>query len=323
MSRSIEQHFIAALQDGPLAPAARGLGDDGAVLHWPVGLDLVATHDMLVEGVHYRRDCPPEDVAWKLVAVNYSDLAAMLARPVAVLLGAGFGRGADDTRATGLAAGLRAAIAALGGHLVGGDTVRTGGPEVLALTALGSVPPATGAPRSGAGAGDELWVSGSIGDAGLGLRLLDGRCRTDPATAALLVGRYRRPTPRLELGLGLRGVATAAIDVSDGLLLDASRLGVASGLRAEVRLADLPLSNAARVILGPDPDASALIELATAGDDYELLFAVPPGRDHELAQLARGAGCRLTRIGHLSAAGPSGVAVLDAPLPERLGWMHR
>lgn len=279
------------------------------MLDWPLGLQLVATHDMLAEGVHFTPDCPPVDIGWKLVAVNLSDLAAMGARPVGVLMGAGIGAARGTAWASELVRGMAQALDRFSVPLLGGDTIRSNDGSVFAITALGSVPPGEALSRSGAAAGDDLWVSGSIGDAGLGLKIALGG-QGDPA----LLKRYRRPTPRLSLGMALRGVARAAMDVSDGLLIDAARLAAASGLAVEIASAAIPLSEAARVS-GETPAA-----LAAMGDDYELLFAAPAA-DREAILLAAGAArTPATRIGSLGAG--DGLT-LDGAAPARLGYQHR
>lgn len=308
----LEAALLEQLRRVATHPAARGLRDDAAVLGWPLGHELVATHDMLAEGVHFTPDCPPADIGWKLAAVNLSDLAAMGARPVGVLMGAGIGasRGADWAQA--LVRGLVQALERFGVPLLGGDTIRSGPTSVLALTALGSVPPGAALGRMGASAGDELWVSGTIGDAGLGLRVAQG-ARFGPDDAALLK-RYRRPVPRLALGLALRGVASAAMDVSDGLLIDAARLAEASGLGVEIDGAAIPLSEAARA------SGVAVAELATLGDDYELLFAAPAGADAAVRAAAEAARVPVAWIGQLVVG--AGLR-LDGEVPSRLGYQHR
>jgi thiamine-monophosphate kinase len=307
----LEADLLARLKRVAGHPAARGLLDDAAVLGWPLGMDLVATHDMLAEGVHFTPDCPPADIGWKLVAVNLSDLAAMGARPVGVLMGAGIGSAREIAWADALVLGMAQALARFEVPLLGGDTIRAGSQTVLALTALGTVPPGEALGRMGASAGDDLWVSGSIGDAGLGLRVAGG-ARIGEGDA-LLLKRYRRPTPRLALGLALRGLATAAIDVSDGLLIDAARLSAASGLAAEIRGSRIPLSDAAAA------SAVAVEELAAMGDDYELLFAAPPAHRARVAEVAAATGTRVSRIGELAAG--KGVR-LDGASPDRLGYQH-
>ncbi len=264
---------------------------------------------MLAEGVHFTAGCPPEDIGWKLVAVNLSDLAAMGARPVGVLMGAGIGIGRDAAWAGGLVRGMAQALTRFGAALLGGDTIRCGATSVLALTALGSVPAGTALSRGGGSAGDDLWVSGTIGDAGLGLRIALGA-----AGDAALLKRYRRPTPRIALGLELRGVASAAMDVSDGLLIDAARLGEASGLSVRIDSSSIPLSPAA----GATGEPAAL--LATLGDDYELLFAAPPLARTRVEAAAARARTPVARIGSLHAG--AGLS-LDGKAPERLGYEHR
>jgi thiamine-monophosphate kinase len=309
---SLEADLLRQLRGVATHPAARGLLDDAAVLGWPLGHELVATHDMLAEGVHFTPDCPPADVGWKLAAVNLSDLAAMGARPVGVLMGAGIGAGRGADWAAGLVRGLSQALERFGVPLLGGDTIRSGPTSVLALTALGSVPPGAALGRMGASAGDHLWVSGTIGDAGLGLKVAQGA--QFGAGDAVLLKRYRRPVPRLGLGLALRGVASAAMDVSDGLLIDAARLAEASGLGVEIDGGAIPLSAAARASGVP------IAELAALGDDYELVFAAPARADGAVLAAAQAAHMPVARIGRLVAG--AGLT-LDGVAPARLGYQHR
>ena len=296
-----EAEFVAALRALPLHPGARGLTDDAAVV-----AGLVVTTDTLVEGVHFMATDPPGDVAWKLVAQNLSDLAAKGAVPEGVLLNHPLGAEAWDRA---FLAGLAEALAAFACPLIGGDTVSlpAGAPRVLTITALGR--DAAAPPRSGALAGDALWVTGTIGDAGAGLAIARGEAGPD----ALLVA-YRRPQPRLAEGRALAPLVHAMCDVSDGLLIDAGRIAAASGLAVTLDLAAVPLSTAYRRHVGSD--RAARLAAATAGDDYQLLFAadaalVPP--------------VPATRIGRLAAG--RGVALLDGgeaiALPPRLGFEHR
>jgi thiamine-monophosphate kinase len=308
---SAESAFIESLRRLAMDPAARRLRDDAAVLEVG-GTRLVLTHDMLVEGVHFLPGDPAQDVAWKLVAVNLSDLAAKGARPVGVLLGFPLG---DEAWDRAFLEGFGAALSAFAVALLGGDTVA--GPRVLGLTAIGEAQgPAPS--RSGAGAGDRLWVSGSIGDAGAGLRVLKGELRNAPA----LVESYRRPRPRLELGEALAPLVTAMMDVSDGLLIDAARMAEASGAAVRIDLEAVPLSEAYLAALGDGREAR--LAAATAGDDYELLFAAPPGRTQELLALADRLGIPLTPVGAFAPG--SGLTLADRgaplPLPPRLGWEH-
>jgi thiamine-monophosphate kinase len=274
-----EGDFLALLRPLAKHPAARGLLDDAAVLG-----DLVLTHDMLVEGVHFLPDDPPEDVAWKLLAVNLSDLAAKGAMPLGVLLG--YPLSETDWDAA-FVRGLGVALAHFDVALLGGDTVK--GPRVLSLTAIGRA--AVAPSRSGALAGDALWVTGVVGGAGLGLR-------GDPAH----LEAYRRPAPRLAEGRALAPIVHAMMDVSDGLLIDARRMADASGLALEIDLDAVPV-------------AGERMAAVTAGDDYELLFAlptrfVPPVAATCIGRFARGSGLTLCDASGL------------VPLPERLGWQH-
>ncbi|WP_174275121.1 thiamine-phosphate kinase [Sphingomonas bacterium] len=296
MSR--EQAFIARLAAIASDPAARGLADDAAVL--AVGAHaIVLTHDMIVEGVHYLPGDPPEDVAWKLVAVNLSDLAAKGARPLGVLLGYPLGDDAWDARFT---EGLAEVLARFAVPLLGGDTVSgRGAGRMLGLTAIGAAAPGGVPSRSGARDGDALYVTGTIGLAGIGLAMARGAC--DGPQEALTA--YRRPMPRLAEGRALAGRVSAMMDVSDGLLIDAKRMAEASGLSVTIALETVPYA-------GADPIAAV-----TAGDDYELLFAAPPDR-------ALPPECAATRIGRFAAG--AGVRLTDRgrpiPLPVRLGYEH-
>lgn len=308
---SAESAFIDALRALATDPAARNLIDDAAVLEMGDSA-LVLTHDMIVEGVHYLPGDPPADVAWKLVAVNLSDLAAKGARPMGALLGYTLGERDWDAA---FAEGLGLALSAFGLNLLGGDTTAmpAGAPRALGLTAVGI---ATGPVPSRAGArpGDRLWASGSIGDAGAGLRLLRAG-KTEPAA---LIERYRNPRPRLEAGQRLAPMVSAMMDVSDGLLIDASRLAHASRCGLTLRLDWLPLSPALQE-LGDDRLAAA-----TAGDDYELLFAAAPELTGDIEALSGELGLPLSRIGHCRPG--AGLSLLDGdtpvPLPGRLGFEH-
>jgi len=303
-----ESAFIESLRALATHPAARGLLDDAAVLEIG-GRTLILTHDMLVEGVHYRPGDPPGDVAWKLVAVNLSDLAAKGARPLGVLLGYSLGEERWDEA---FVAGLDTALGAFGLPLLGGDTVRGNGPRTLALTAIGEADGPVPS-RAGGRPGDHLWVSGTIGDAGAGLRGL----------SEALVERYRNPRPRLEAGQRLAPLVGAMMDVSDGLLIDASRLAAASGVAVAIDLALVPLSDALLAALGDGRETR--LEASTAGDDYELLFAAAPERAAEILALQEEIGLPLSRIGILAEGAGFSLADGDEPLPlpPRLGWEHR
>lgn len=301
-----EAAFIAALRALATDPAARGLLDDAAVLPRPAG-DLVLTTDILVEGVHFLPDDPPGDVAWKLVATNLSDLAAKGARPLGVLLG--YALLGEPAWHEAFVEGLSTALHQLDTPLLGGDTVAPGhGPRTLSVTALGAASQAGTPSRAGAKPGDGVWITGTLGDAGAGLRILRGELGPE----AYPVARYRRPEPRLAAGAGLAAHVSAMMDVSDGLLIDLSRLTAASGVGAAIDLSRVPLSPAFGRLLGTGPDARLFA--ATAGDDYELLFTMagePP--------------VPATRIGDILAG--KGLTLFDGPdpvpLPASLGWEHR
>lgn len=311
-----ESDFIDSLRALATSKAARGLFDDAAVLELG-DRSLVLTHDMLVEGVHYRSDDPPDDVAWKLVAVNLSDLAGKGAKPTGALLGYTLG---DEVWDRAFVSGLETALRAFGLPLLGGDTVAlpAGAPRVLGLTAIGETEGATPS-RSGARPGDNLWVSGTIGDAGAGLKLLDEGA-TEPAG---LIERYRQPRPRLEAGQRLATLVTAMMDVSDGLLFDAARMAQASGCRAEIALDAVPFSQ--ELLAWSRGNRAVRLEAVTAGDDYELLFAAPPETAAMLLALGDEIGLPLSRIGAFSDGG--GLSLTDGgksvTLPERLGFEHR
>jgi thiamine-monophosphate kinase len=300
-----EPDFIAALRTLATDPAARGLADDAAVLG-----DLVVTHDMIIEGVHFLPDDPPGDVAWKLLAVNLSDLAAKGATPLGVLMG--YALTGDDGWDTAFVDGLRAALDRFAVPLIGGDTVSMpeGSARALGLTAIGRTPPGGAPARSGARVGDGLFVTGVIGDAGLGLRIARGEASGPQA----LVDAYRRPVPLLDAGRILAGSVSAMMDVSDGLLLDATRLADASSVALRITIDAVPLSDA--FVAHAGDDRAARLAAATAGDDYQLLFAATG----PLPALP----CRVTRIGRVVEG--NGVSLHDADgsfaMPGRLGYLH-
>jgi len=311
---SSEFVFIDSLRALASDPAARGLMDDTAVLAMG-GTNLVLTHDMIVEGVHYLATDPPEDVAWKLVAVNLSDLAAKGARPVGALLGYALGEADWDAA---FVKGLGTALASFGLPLLGGDTVSMPpqAPRALGLTALGvsDVAPS----RTGARPGDLLWVSGTIGDAGAGLAALQAG-RHEPAE---LIERYRNPRPCLEAGQRLAPLVNAMMDVSDGMLIDAGRMAAASGCAVAVELDALPLSPALLAEAGDGQ--STRLAAATAGDDYELLFATLAEKATEILALAEEIGLPLSRVGRFGEG--NGLTITDhgesVPAPEKLGFEH-
>ena len=292
----------------PLAgPGSLGLTDDAAVFAPPAGRELVMTADAMVEGVHFLPGTAPGLVARKLMRVNLSDLAAMGAAPFAYLITISVPRALGEDWFAGFAAGLAADQAAFGVVLLGGDTTETPGPLTLSLTAIGHVAPGAAVLRSGAQPGDDLWVTGTIGDGVLGLHAARGEL-ADPD--GYLKGRYDLPTPRL--GIPMAGWAHAAMDVSDGLFQDLGHICRASGVAATVEAARIPLSRQAAAA-GPQWRETAWI----GGDDYELLLAAPPGQSPP-------GGVGVTRIGRFTAG--EGVTVIGSdgaalPLAGK-GWSH-
>ena len=312
----IARHFLRLAGPGSL-----NLADDAAVLDPPPGRQLVVAADAMVAGVHFLPDDPPETIGRKLLRVNLSDLAAMGAAPLGYLLTVALPHATPDAWIAAFAAGLAADNAAFGVHALGGDTVSTPGPASLSLTILGTVAPGAALRRGGACPGDMLWVSGTLGDGALGLRVLRGELAPD--AAGHLARRYRQPEPRLALGAALAGVATAAMDVSDGAAQDLGHLCRASGCGATIEAASLPLSDAARAAVAADP---ALLPLVLGGgDDYELFFAAPPARSDEVLARAAAAGTPVTAIGAFT-SGPLDVAVRGADgvvrPAQKGGWSH-
>lgn len=303
------------------APEALGLLDDAALLDPPAGRTLVLAADAMVEGVHFLPTDPPDTVSRRLLRTNLSDLAAMGAEPLGYLLTTAFPRGTAESVVAGFAAGLAEDQRLFGLQVLGGDTVSTPGPACHSLTILGTVPPGAALRRDGARAGDDVWVSGCIGDGALGLAVGQGRLPPDPA--GYLLRRYRLPDPRLALGVALRGVARAAMDVSDGLVQDLGHLCHAAGIGATIEMGRVPLSGPARSAVADDD--SALLPLLAGGDDYELLFAADPADAPRVEEASRRSGIPVARIGRFQ-AGPASVTVLDrsgrAVSVPRGGWSH-
>jgi thiamine-monophosphate kinase len=300
----------------PLAgPGALDLRDDAALLAPPPGRELVLTVDAMVGGVHFLPDDPPDLVGRKLLRVNLSDLAAKGAAPIGYLMTVAAPKDTPESWFAGFAAGLAQDQAVYGVTLLGGDTTSTPGPIGLSLTIIGHVAAGTAIRRSGASPGDDIWVTGTIGDGALGLQVALGRLAD---SSGVLLDRYRLPRPRV--GLPLAGIASAGMDVSDGLVQDLGHICAASGVRAELRADAVPLSEAARAA-GP----AWLETCLTGGDDYELLLGVPPDRSDALLAAASAAGIAVTRIGQFS-SGPPEVVVRQAdgtPLTlAKGGWSH-
>lgn len=314
MSR--ESLFLNALRSFATNPAARGLLDDAAVLEVG-GQTLVISHDMIVEDVHYVTTDAPADAAWKLLAVNLSDLAAKGARPLGVFMG--YTLRGDSAWDLAFADGLGRALSAFEVPLLGGDTVAVpdGTPQTLSLTAIG-VANGPVPSRSGARPGDILWVSGTIGDAHAGLRIAKG----ERDGGDQLLDRYRAPRPRLEAGQRLVSLVGAMMDVSDGLLIDTGRIAAASSVRARIELDAVPMSEAYLEFAGTD--RGARVSATTGGDDYELLFTTGPDDAVAILKLGEELGLPFSRIGTIESG--TGVTVFDSgaevKLPPHLGYEH-
>lgn len=333
MPAGLGEFDIIARHFAPLAaglPGALGLLDDAALIDPGPGQTLVVTTDTVVAGVHFPHDAEPEQVAAKVLGVNLSDLAAMGAQPLAYLLAAalpaGWPVGELERWLSRLVGRLAADQATFGVALIGGDTVATPGPLSLTVTAIGAVAAGRALLRSGARVGDRIFVSGTIGDAALGLRVLAGELPALTAgDRAALLDRYHVPRPRLGLGQRLCGVATAAADVSDGLVADLGHICKASGVGATIDAERVPLSPAGAAAVANDP---ALLSLALhGGDDYELVFTASEAAAPDLAAIARDLDCPVTMIGRITPEAGVGerVRVLHHGTPlvvGTAGWQH-
>lgn len=288
----IRRHFDRAPRHSDLA-----VGDDAALLSVSAGMQLAVTTDMLVAGTHFFADTDADDLGWKTLAVSVSDLAAMGARPRWAVLALAL-PAADEAWIAAFANGLFACARAHDIDLVGGDTTR--GPLNLTLTLFGEVPRGSAIRRDGAGDGDDLWISGSPGFAALGLAALQGRTELNDAGRARALAALQRPQPRLDLGVALRGLATAMLDVSDGLLGDLGHILERSGCGAIVDVGALPMQ--ALIDAGASPELARDCLLG-GGDDYELLFTAPARARTRLLGLAAELELPLHRIGSLCASG--------------------
>jgi thiamine-monophosphate kinase len=290
----------------PLAtdPGAFGLVDDAAVLK-AQGDDIVVTTDAIVEGVHFLAQDPPDTIARKALRVNLSDLAAKGATPAGFVLTLAL-RDADEAWLKPFAHGLGEDAALFSCPLLGGDTVSTPGPLMISITAFGRVPAGKMVRRSGAKPGDRIVVTGTIGDAALGLGILKGGAAAaalagDAAASEMLIGRYRVPQPRNALAMAVRDHANAAMDVSDGLAGDLTKLCTASGVSAVIDAQSIPLSAAAAALLARGTvDMEAIV---SGGDDYEILCAISENRLDAFAQAAGLAGVAVTSIGTIIGGG--------------------
>jgi thiamine-monophosphate kinase len=293
------------------------IGDDCALLAAPTGLALAVTTDLLAEGTHFLPGTDARRLGHKSLAVNLSDLAAMGADPRWFLLALALPE-ADESWLAAFAEGMFAIADAHRIELVGGDTTR--GPRTISITAIGTLPPGYALRRDAAAAGEDLWLSGATGEAALGLAHLRGRVALPAAAAAQCVARLEAPEPRVALGRRLRGIAAAAIDVSDGLVADVGHIAEQSRVGAEIDYAALPRASALAAADAPLADECLL----GGGDDYELAFTAPAAKRAEVERAGRAAGVAVTRIGRI-VSGPPQVRVLAGGKPVdavRPGYDH-
>jgi thiamine-monophosphate kinase len=292
----------------PRSPSVRlGVGDDAALIAPSPGCELAVSVDMLVGGRHFLLDTDPQRLGHKVLAVNLSDMAAMGATPRWALLAGALPESDPDWLAA-FARGFHALADAHAVDLVGGDTTR--GPLNLCVTIIGEVPAGAALLRSGARIGDDIYVSGTLGDAALAVAALMGRVRLDANALAAACARLESPSPRVALGEALRAVASAAIDVSDGLVGDLGHILERSRVGAVVDLASIPRSPALTGLLQGDERALALECVLAGGDDYELCFTAPPSAAARIAQIAADAALPLSRVGSI-AAFDQGLVVRD------------
>ncbi|WP_292064437.1 thiamine-phosphate kinase [Brevundimonas sp. UBA7664] len=280
----------------------RGLADDVAVVPSRPGHDLVLTKDAIVEGVHFLPTDPLDTVARKLMRVNLSDLAAKGAEPFGYLLACHWSERCGWPERMTFCDGLRVDQKTFGVALIGGDTVATPGPAAFSMTLLGWIPKGRTVGRAGARVGDLVFVTGAIGDGWLGLEAIQERLSLDPERIAALSDHYRTPTPRTDFALPIRDMASAAIDVSDGLIADLGHLAAAGQVRIEIDLETVPLSAAGQAWFDGRVDEQAALEkLVTGGDDYEIAFTASARDEAALRREAERRHLRLTRIGRVTA----------------------
>jgi thiamine-monophosphate kinase len=309
---SAEDRLIARFFK-PIAtdPGALGLSDDAAFIKPPPGCDLVLKADAIVGGVHFFPGDAAQAVASKALRVNLSDLAAKGARPLGFLLSLAIPKDTKEEWLGGFAEGLRGDAVLFGCPLFGGDTDRTPGPVTVSIAMFGSVPEGTMVRRAGAKAGDRVFVTGTIGDAALGVALRSGKAKTwklNEAQRQHLVSRYLLPQPRNALAEAIRSHASAAMDISDGLVGDFGKLCRASGVAADINVASVPVSDAAKTVIAGE---AAALELAlTGGDDYEIICTVPNKKAEDFRSAARGAGVPVTELGEIKTG--EGARFIDA-----------
>ena len=316
----IEQYFRPLAGD----PGALSLTDDAAVYNPPRGEEVVLKADLIAEHIHFFADDPPRAIAQKALRVNLSDLAAKGATPVGYLLSLALKEDWTEAWIAGFASGLAADQAAYGVTLFGGDTSRASGGTVVSVAAIGRAPVGTIVRRKGAKPGDAVFVSGTIGDAGLGLRVRLGTLDAMAAggSADHLLDRYLHPQPRVTLAPVIRRFATASLDISDGLVADFGHICKQSAVGGEIDAAAVPLSAAARALVATDP--TALSTVLTGGEDYEILATVPAEDADAFAEAAAEAGVPVTRVGRVVTGGGPPVVIGPAgPIRlDHLGYTH-
>jgi len=306
---SAEDHLIARFFK-PLAShrGALDLSDDAAFLTPPSGCDLVLKADAIIGGIHFFPDDAAHTVASKALRVNLSDLAAKGARPLGFLLSLAIPKGIGEDWLSGFAEGLRGDSVLFGCPLFGGDTDRTPGPITVSIAMFGTVPEGTMVRRAGAMPGDRVFVSGTIGDAALGVMVRGGKSwKLSEAQRKHLLSRYLLPQPRNALAETVRTHANAAMDISDGLVGDFAKLCRVSGVSADIEVARIPVSDAAKAVITSDP---AILETAiTGGDDYEVICTVPAAKADSFRAAAKAAQVAVTEIGEIKAG--KGARFLD------------
>lgn len=309
-----------------VAPGALGLTDDGAVFDVPPGETCVVTTDAMVAGVHFFENDAARTLGWKLLAVNLSDLAAMGAAPLGYTLDfampLGWEPSVADSWLADFSRGLMECQTQFETSLLGGDTVSTPGPMTLAITAFGSVAKGQVLRRSGAKVGDMVWVSGTVGDAALAVKIRKGWTPPPGFSSAEADKRLDMPFPRLALGRALRGIASAAADVSDGLAADLGHICDASKVAAEIRFADVPVSAEMKALVSHDPGLMATV--LAGGDDYELVFTAPAAAEAAVRAAAQAARTPVNNVGRIVAGTGVRIEAPDgAPIAlERLGFAH-
>lgn len=293
-----------------------GVGDDAALFSPAPGMQLAVSTDMLVSGTHFLPDTDPRDLGWKTLAVNVSDIAAMGGQPRWALLALAL-PSADETWIAAFARGFFECAGTFGVDLVGGDTTR--GPLTLSVTIFGELPAGTAITRDGARDGDDIWVTGQPGRAALGLAHLQGRIALPAAGAAECIAALQRPQPRVAAGLALRGIASAMLDVSDGLAGDLKHILEQSGVGADVDVAALPLPTLAA--LGATAE-SARSSYLSGGDDYELLFTAAPRHRSGVEGIGTQLGLPMTRIGRIAATRGLRIVEADGRVGSAGGYDH-